>query len=211
MKRLFDLVSAFFGLILLSPLLILVALAIKLTSPGPVLFGQVRVGLGGRPFRMWKFRSMRPDSEATGPSITIGDDKRITAIGRLIRKTKMDELPQLWNVLTGEMSLVGPRPEVEKYTRLYSDEHRRVLDLKPGITDPASFAFYNESEVLAHAADPEAYYVERVMLEKIRINLEYARKRNFLSDLVVILGTVARPLGVRINMFSLLKLTPPSR
>lgn len=158
---------------------------------------------------MLKFRSMRPLADRQGPSLTIGADNRITPVGRILRKTKLDEFPQLWNVLLGQMSLVGPRPEVEKYTSLYKPEDQKVLNLVPGVTDPASFAFFDESELLAQKADPEKFYVEVLMAEKIRINLEYANKRSFATDLMVILLTVLKPLGVNVDLFSLLRLSPP--
>lgn len=207
MKRAFDFVAASIGLILLFPFLILVAIAIKLSDFGPVFFPQWRIGRGGKPFRMLKFRSMK--AKSLGPALTIGADSRITPLGRILRRTKLDELPQLWNVVCGQMSLVGPRPEIEKYTSLYTPEQRRVLQLTPGITDPASFAFFDESELLAKSADPETYYVKILMPEKIRINLEYASKRGMLNDWLVIIVTILKPVGVKIDMFSLLRLTPP--
>ncbi|MGE3681517.1 MAG: sugar transferase [Bdellovibrionales bacterium] len=209
MKRVLDFVSAAAGLLLLSPLFAVIALLIKLSDRGPVFYGQIRIGQGGRPFRMWKFRSMRPRADREGPAITVGGDSRITPIGRLLRRTKMDELPQLWNVLKGEMSLVGPRPEVETYVRLYTDGQREVLRLRPGITDPASFAFFDESELLASVPDPEAYYMRVLVPEKIRINLEYAARRSLFSDLLLIFATVAKPLGIHIDIFSSLQLRPP--
>lgn len=153
---------------------------------------------------------MRPLADQQGPAITIGADSRITSIGRLLRKTKLDEFPQLWNVLRGEMSLVGPRPEVEKYTQLYSPDQQRVLQIPPGITDPASFAFYDEAEVLSRQPDPEGYYTSVLMAEKIRINLEYFSKRTLMTDLIVILLTLLRPVGVKVDLFSILRLAPPS-
>ncbi|MBX3021229.1 MAG: sugar transferase [Bdellovibrionales bacterium] len=210
MKRIFDFMAALLGLIILFPLFLISAIAVKLGDGGPVFFGQWRTGLGGKPFRMWKFRSMRVQPDSLGPAITIGTDSRITAMGHFLRKTKLDELPQLWNVLLGEMSFVGPRPEVQRYTDKYSPVQKRVLQLLPGITDPASFAFYNEAEILGGVNDPEAYYLQTLMPEKIRINLEYAEKSGMVSDLVVIVLTVLRPLGIRINLFSMLRLTPPS-
>lgn len=208
MKRALDLIASVLGLLILGPVLALVALAIRVCDGAPVFFGQMRVGQNGRPFRMWKFRSMRVSN--TGPAITVGGDARITPIGRVLRKTKLDEFPQLWNVLKGEMSLVGPRPEVERYTRLYPPALQPVLRLKPGITDPASFAAYDEEQMLARAADPEQYYVSTLMPEKIRINLEYAERRSLASDVLVIVATVAKPLGVHVNIFARLRLTPPS-
>jgi lipopolysaccharide/colanic/teichoic acid biosynthesis glycosyltransferase len=193
-KRTVDLLGASLGLLLLSPALLLVSLAVWLGDKGPALFGQQRVGLGGRPFRMWKFRSMVVDAEKLGGKLTVGGDPRVTRVGHWLRKTKLDELPQLLNVVMGEMALVGPRPEVRRYVDLYTEEQRRVLDLLPGITDPASIAYRDESEILARESDPEAAYIERIMPDKIRINLEYAERANVLTDLGVILRTLARVL-----------------
>lgn len=206
MKRALDFTAAGLGLLVLSPVLLLVALVIKLTDGGPVFFRQERVGRGGRPFRMWKFRSMRVDN--AGAKITVSGDSRITPIGRRLRASKLDELPQLWNVVRGDMSLVGPRPEVEEYVKLYTPEQRRVLDARPGITDPASFAFYDESALLARVADPHRYYVEHLMPEKIRINLEYADRRSMAGDLYLIVATVAKPL-VKLDVFGHLGLRAP--
>jgi lipopolysaccharide/colanic/teichoic acid biosynthesis glycosyltransferase len=148
------------------------------------------VGRGGKPFRMIKFRTMRAEPVKDASLLTVGEDPRITRIGRLVRNLKLDELPQLINVVRGEMSLVGPRPEVPKYVDKYTPEQRRVLDLMPGITDPASIRFRNESELLGKADDPESTYVERIMPEKIRLNLEYARRSSFLSDIGIVLKTL---------------------
>jgi lipopolysaccharide/colanic/teichoic acid biosynthesis glycosyltransferase len=190
-KRLFDLLCAGLGLGLLSPLLLLIALWIKLDSPGPVMFRQERVGRFGRPFHIHKFRTMRVDAPALGPQITIGADPRITRSGRFLRASKLDELPQLWDVLRGEMSLVGPRPEVPRYVALYPAELRElVLSVRPGITDPASLSFRHESELLAAAADPEREYVEVVMPAKLRLSAGYVRGAGLLSDLKLILATL---------------------
>ncbi|GAH17100.1 unnamed protein product, partial [marine sediment metagenome] len=149
-KRLFDLFWASLGLVLLSPLFLILALLIKLADGGAVFYRQERVGWRGRPFRVWKFRTMVMNAERMGKPLTVGDDPRITAAGRFLRRFKLDELPQLFNVVRGEMSLVGPRPEVAKYVRLYTPGQRRVLDLVPGITDPASIKYRDESDILAH-------------------------------------------------------------
>ena len=175
---------------LLGPVLVLLALVVKWTSPGPVFFGQERVGRGGRNFRILKFRTMVADAERRGLHITAGGDPRITSVGRFLRHYKMDELPQLWNVLVGDMSLVGPRPEVAKYVALYSPEQRRVLEVRPGITDPASLAYRHEEALLARAADPERFYIETVMPAKLRINLDYINHRTFVRDLAVLLRTL---------------------
>lgn len=193
-KRAVDLLGASLGLLLLSPALLIVSLAIWLGDRGPVLFGQQRVGLGGRPFRMWKFRTMVVDAEKLGGKLTVEGDPRVTRVGHWLRKTKLDELPQLLNVVKGEMALVGPRPEVQRYVDRYTEEQRRVLDLVPGITDPASIAYRDESEILAREADPEAAYIERIMPDKIRINLEYAQRASVVTDLGVILRTLTRVL-----------------
>jgi lipopolysaccharide/colanic/teichoic acid biosynthesis glycosyltransferase len=189
-KRAFDVVCAGLGVVALAPALALIAALVALDDPGPVFFRQVRVGRGGRTFRMWKFRTMRVDAESLGPQLTVGDDPRITRFGRVLRKLKFDEIPQLLNVLAGDMSLVGPRPEVPRYVGLYTPEQRRVLDLLPGITDPASIRYRDESAVLAKAADPERAYVEEIMPEKIRLNLDYAGRASLASDAAVILRTV---------------------
>lgn len=192
-KRLFDVLTSGCGLLVLAPLLLLVALWVKLDSPGPVLFRQERVGRFGRPFFIHKFRTMRVEP---GPVITIGQDPRITPSGAWLRRTKLDELPQLWDVLRGAMSLVGPRPEVPRYVALYPLELReQVLSVRPGITDPASLAFRNEAELLAAADDPEREYVEVVMLEKLKLAADYAGRASMTSDLRLILATIARMLG----------------
>ncbi|MGF1477451.1 MAG: sugar transferase [Geminicoccaceae bacterium] len=189
-KRAFDLIAAGTGVVLLSPLFGIVALAIKMSDGGPVFYRQERVGRGGELFRIWKFRTMVADADKRGGPLTVGRDPRITATGHWLRKTKLDELPQLFNVLAGTMSLVGPRPEVPRYVALYHDEQRRVLELTPGITDPASIHFRNESDVLAGTDDPETYYIRQIIPEKIRINITYADGANVLTDFYSILKTV---------------------
>lgn len=189
-KRAFDLFWSALGLAALSPLLLLVALLVKLEDRGPVFFRQVRVGRGGRPFRIWKFRTMVVDAERRGRALTVGQDTRITRIGRFLRSTKLDELPQLINVLAGEMSLVGPRPEVPRYVERYTEAQRAILGLRPGITDLASIKYRNESDLLGQAEDPEATYVQVVLPDKIRINLAYAARAGVGSDFLVILATL---------------------
>lgn len=189
-KRAFDLFWALLGLALLSPLLLLVAAAVKLEDGGPVFFRQLRVGRGGRPFRIWKFRTMVTDAERAGRSITVGRDPRITRLGHFLRRAKLDELPQLMNVVAGEMSLVGPRPEVPQFVALYTQAQRAILDLRPGITDLASIKYRNESELLAQAEDPDEAYVQRIVPDKIRINLGYAAQAGLWSDFRVILATL---------------------
>lgn len=194
-KRVFDLGFATLGLVLLAPLFFVIALLIKLDDGGPVFFLQERVGYRGRRFKIWKFRTMYVGAEQKG-SLTVGSDPRITRVGRWLRKWKLDELPQLINVILGEMSLVGPRPEVPKYVALYSEAELPVLDLVPGITDPASITFRNESDILATSADPEWTYVQYLIREKIRLNLEYAEKATIWTDFLVILRTFLAILKV---------------
>lgn len=188
-KRLTDLLAAGFGLALLAPLCLATALAILLHDGGPVFFRQERIGRDGRPFLLWKFRTMR--RVASGQLLTVAGDPRITRLGRFLRLTKLDELPQLWNVLRGEMSLVGPRPEVRQYVERYSSDQRRVLDLTPGITDPASLTYSDEESVLGSFADPELAYMERILPDKIRLNLDYAAQATVLSDVMLISRTIA--------------------
>lgn len=192
LKRLFDVVASALGLVLLSPLLAVVSLVVKLHDGGPIFFRQERVGRGGLPFRMWKFRTMVVNADRLGRPLTVGRDPRITPLGHWLRKLKIDELPQLVNVLKGEMSLVGPRPEVAKYVVMYTPMQQRVLDLTPGITDPSSIRYRNESDFLATSSDPERTYVEIVMPDKIRINLEYAEGASAWSDVVVVLQTIMK-------------------
>jgi lipopolysaccharide/colanic/teichoic acid biosynthesis glycosyltransferase len=190
-KRPLDVTASFVGLVILSPLFALIAVLIKLEGDGPVFFRQDRVGRAGRSFRIWKFRTMRADAERHGGPLTVGNDPRITEVGHALRRYKLDELPQLLNVLAGEMSLVGPRPEVARYVALYTADQRRVLELVPGITDPASIAYRDEAAVLAGHSDAETVYVNEVMPAKIRLNLEYAGRATLGSDLLLILQTIA--------------------
>ncbi|MFT7721721.1 MAG: sugar transferase [Roseateles sp.] len=191
-KRLFDLLCAALGLLVLAPLLLLAALWIRLDSPGPALFRQTRVGRFGVPFTIHKFRTMRV---APGAEITVGADPRITRAGRWLRATKLDELPQLWDVLRGAMSLVGPRPEVPRYVALYPEALREVvLSVRPGITDPASLAFSHEAELLAAASDPEREYCEVILPAKLRLSADYAARASLAADLRLILRTLGRVL-----------------
>jgi lipopolysaccharide/colanic/teichoic acid biosynthesis glycosyltransferase len=195
-KRLFDLLVACAGLVLLSPVLIAIAVAIKLDSPGPVFYRQHRVGRGGTPFRIHKFRTMLHNPNDRGPQITAGADPRITRVGVFLRRTKLDELAQLIDVLQGSMSLVGPRPEVPRYVALYPRELRdKVLSVRPGITDIASIEFRDESALLAKAADPEQEYVNVVMPEKLRLAASYVDRASFATDLHLIVRTLAMLLG----------------
>jgi len=189
MKRLFDIVASGLGLIVLSPLFIVLAIWIKLDSKGPVFYRQVRVGYKNKDFRIFKFRSMRVGADK-GSLVTIGGhDPRVTRSGYFIRKFKFDELPQLINVFLGDMSLVGPRPEVRHYVDYWTPEQMHVLDVRPGITDPASIKFRNENELMEQAEDPEKYYIEVIMQEKIKLYLEYVEKHSFFYDLGLIFKT----------------------
>jgi lipopolysaccharide/colanic/teichoic acid biosynthesis glycosyltransferase len=189
-KRLFDLFGAGLGLVVLAPFMLLIALAIKLDSPGPAFFRQERVGRYGKPFRIHKFRTMRHDPAGGGPQITVGADPRITRFGGWLRGVKLDELPQLIDVLQGTMSLVGPRPEVPRYVSAYPAELReRVLAVRPGITDPTSITFRNEAELLARAVDPEREYIEQILPEKLAMAVRYAEDASVASDLLVLLRT----------------------
>lgn len=189
MKRLFDLAASGAGLLVLSPLFLFLALWVRFDSEGPVFYRQTRVGRGNRDFRLFKFRSMRVGSDKKGLITVGGRDPRVTRSGYYIRKYKLDELPQLINVFLGDMSLVGPRPEVRKYVDLYTPEQMRVLDVRPGITDPASIRYRNENELLAASDDPERYYRETIMQDKLRINLEYVAERSFFYDIRLIFET----------------------
>ena len=194
MIRFFDILLSSIGLILLSPLLVLVYVLVRLESRGPGFYSQKRIGKDGVPFRLYKFRSMRRGSDK-GHLITVGGrDSRITKVGFYIRKYKIDELPQLWNVLIGDMSLVGPRPEVERYVRLYTPEQRIVLSVKPGITDYASIAFSNENELLGQAKDPEEMYINEIMPKKIEYNLNFINNRTLVEYFKIIFMTLCKIL-----------------
>ena len=189
MKRFFDVVASGFGLIVLSPLFLVLAIWIKCDSKGPVFYRQVRVGRGNKDFRIFKFRSMRVGADK-GSLVTIGGhDPRVTRSGYFIRKFKFDELPQLINVFLGDMSLVGPRPEVRHYVDYWTPEQMHVLDVRPGITDPASIKFRNENELMEKAEDPEKYYIGVIMQEKIKLYLEYVNNNSFFYDLGLIFKT----------------------
>lgn len=189
-KRAFDVASSAVGLVVLSPVFLGVAVAIKLTDGGPVFFRQERVGMGGQVFRIHKFRSMRVANE--GALVTSANDSRITPVGAFLRKSKLDELPQLIDVLVGDMSVVGPRPEVPRYVELWGEEARReILSVRPGITDPAAIAFRNEQDELAAADDPERHYVEVILPKKVAMYRDYVQHRSFGGDLAVIARTFA--------------------
>jgi lipopolysaccharide/colanic/teichoic acid biosynthesis glycosyltransferase len=195
LKRTFDILGSAFALVLFAPLLLVAALAIKLGSSGPVLFRQERVGRNFRRFRILKFRTMVQDAERQGTQITAGDDPRITRVGRLLRRTKLDELPQLLNVLAGQMSLVGPRPEVPRYVEMFRDEFAAILTVRPGITDAASIKFRDEAELLGHSPDPEREYVERILPEKLALAREYLERWSLTSDLRLLWQTARRVIG----------------
>ena len=187
-ERALDLLISGLGLILLSPLLLFLALWVKLDSPGPILYRGKRVGLDGRPFFMYKFRTMVQGAERRGPAVTYRDDPRITRAGRFLRRTKLDELPQLLNVLKGEMSLVGPRPEDPSYVELYTPEQRQVLSVKPGITGPTQLEYRDEASML-HGESVDEEYVTRIMPKKLKLDLEYVRNRSLMLDLKILWRT----------------------
>jgi len=189
-KRIFDFVCALIGFLVLSPLLVIIAILIKVESKGPVFFFQERMGKEGKIFRLVKFRSMYVDPAQEKKGFTPGDSSRITRIGKFIRKTKIDELPELINVIKGEMSLVGPRPEVPKYAKFYKDDYDEILKVKPGITDYASIEYRNENELLAGAEDVEKVYLEEILPKKIEYYKKYLRDISFLTDLKLILRTI---------------------
>ena len=196
-KRVFDLLASVGGLLLLSPLLLIIGVAIKAGDGGSILFAHERVGRDGQTFRLLKFRTMVAGAQGIGPELTVGGDPRITPIGRVLRRAKLDELPQLVNVARGEMSLVGPRPEIPKYVAMYTPAQRRVLALMPGITDPASAEYVDEAERLARAEDPERAYIEEIMPRKLQLNLAYAETATLQSDIATILRTLRRLAGAR--------------
>ncbi len=194
-KRLFDIVLSIFGIIILAPFFIIISIIILLTSAGGAFYRQIRVGKEGKEFRLLKFRTMKTGSDKN-LRITVGNrDSRITVIGFYLRKYKLDELPQLFNVLTGEMSFVGPRPEVPEYVSLYTTEQREVLKVKPGITDYASIVYSEENELLANAQNPEELYINRIMPAKLKLNLRYISEMSFSTDVKVILKTIGKIFG----------------
>jgi lipopolysaccharide/colanic/teichoic acid biosynthesis glycosyltransferase len=192
LKRLFDIFFSITGLIILSPLLVIISLLVGLTSKGGILYLQSRVGRGNKDFKVLKFRTMKAGSDKKGLLTVGGRDPRITQTGYFLRRYKLDELPQLFNVLAGTMSMVGPRPEVRKYVELYTDEQKKVLEIKPGITDYASLEYYDENEILAASSDPEAVYIKKVMPAKLELNKKYIREAGLLTDLKIILRTIKR-------------------
>jgi lipopolysaccharide/colanic/teichoic acid biosynthesis glycosyltransferase len=192
LKRIFDILLSGFGLLLLMPLFLVIILWVKFDSRGPAFYKQLRVGQNNRDFMLLKFRSMRLGSDKSGLLTIGGRDPRVTRSGYFIRKYKIDELPQLINVLIGEMSLVGPRPEVRKYVDLYNLEQRKVLLVKPGITDLASLEYFNENELLAQSTDPERTYIDSVMPDKLKLNLKYIDQAGLIADVKIILRTIHR-------------------
>lgn len=190
MKRLFDIFFSLIGLLILSPLFVVVALLIKLDSKGPVFFRQERIGKYFKPFRIYKFRTMTVDTVEKGPLITVRGDNRVTKIGKFLRKYKIDELPQLLNVLKGEMSFVGPRPEIKEYVQLFKSDYKKLLKIRPGITDPASIKYSNEEGILSLSKNWEEDYIKRILPEKIKLSLHYIETHNVITDLKLILKTI---------------------
>ncbi len=190
LKRVMDIALSVFAILLLCPLFVLISIAIQLDSEGPVFYRQERVGKNGVPFRIFKFRTMQAHADKQGLSITVGSDSRITRVGGFLRKTKLDETAQVFNVLLGDMSFVGPRPEVPKYVDLYTPWQQQVLLVRPGITDYASIAYRNESDMLAKAEHPESFYINTIMPEKIKLNMKYLHEISLYTDVKLILKTI---------------------
>lgn len=193
LKRIFDIILSLFGLIILLPFMLIIAIFIKLDSKGPIFFKQLRVTKNAREFKIFKYRTMRVGSDKYS-QITVGKDNRITKVGDFLRKYKLDEIPQLINVLIGDMSLVGPRPEVPKYVALYTEEQREILKVRAGITDYASIEFSNENDILANEADPEKAYIEKIMPRKIELNKKYLSEISVMTDIKIILLTIKKIL-----------------
>ena len=193
LKRIFDITLSLFGLIILLPFMLIIAILIKIDSKGPVFFKQIRVTKNGKEFKIFKYRTMRVGSDKYS-QITVGKDGRITKIGSFLRKYKLDEIPQLINVLIGDMSLVGPRPEVPKYVALYTDEQKEILKVRAGITDYASIEFSNENDLLALEKDSEKAYIEKIMPKKIELNKKYLSEISILTDIKIILLTIKKIL-----------------
>ncbi len=191
-KRVFDILASSVGIMVLSPILIVIAIAIKCDSNGEILFKQKRVGMNEKTFNIFKFRTMVTNAEKLGKQITVGNDCRITKIGSFLRKYKLDELPQLFNVLLGDMSLVGPRPEVPRYVELYTDEQKEVFKVRPGITDLASLKYSDENDILANIENPEEHYINVIMQDKLELNLEYIKKSNVFFDIYIIIKTILK-------------------
>ncbi len=194
LKRVFDILAAAVILLLLSPILIFLALAVRIDSPGPVFYRQTRVGRYGKNFKILKFRTMVKNADKIGPALTMGQDPRITRVGGFIRRCRMDEFPQLFNVLGGSMSLVGPRPEVRKYVDAYTPEYLATLLIRPGVTAPSSIAFKDEGKILKTGGDPDRIYIEQILPPKMRLNLQYMEHISVLNDIRVMIRTVAAVL-----------------
>ena len=199
MKRAFDYLVAVIGLVLLFPLFVVVGILIKVDSSGPIFFRQERIGKGFRPFLIYKFRTMVEDAARRGAAITVGADPRITRVGGFLRQTKIDELPQLVNVIIGEMSLVGPRPEVARYVEMFRKDYEEILQIRPGITDLASLKYQNESEWLSRFDHPEREYVTHVLPEKIKLAKKYVRRTSMTGDIVLDLKTVPKLFGAKVK------------
>ena len=199
MKRIFDIVVSLVGLILLLPLLVFVAVLIKLDSRGPIFFRQQRIGMAFRPFQILKFRTMIDNAQRRGGLITFARDTRITRVGRILRQTKIDELPQLINVLRGDMTFVGPRPEVPEFVELFRQDYEEILTVRPGMTDLASLKYRDEAAVLSHCSNPQEEYLRHVLPDKINLNKEYIRRSSFFFDLTLILKTLLKLFEYRIS------------
>lgn len=190
-KRAFDIIACMTAGLVLSPLCLCIGLAIACGSKGGAFYRQIRVGRNGKEFKLLKFRTMRQDADKTGGLITIGEDLRVTRVGKFLRKYKLDELPQFLNIIKGDMSIVGPRPEVPKYVALYDERQRHVLSVRPGLTDYASIEYISESELLAQSPDPDKTYIEEIMPEKLELNLKYIENQSIMEDLRLILKTLS--------------------
>jgi lipopolysaccharide/colanic/teichoic acid biosynthesis glycosyltransferase len=196
-KRIFDLAFSAIILVVFLPVVLLLAIWIKSSSPGPVFYRGRRVGLGGKPFSIFKFRTMVINADQIGGPSTAEDDPRITTVGKFIRRYKLDEIPQFLNVLMGDMSIVGPRPEVQQYVDMYTEEEKKILTAKPGITDYASIKYHNEGEILAGSSDPEQAYLEKIRPGKLKLQLQYVQNRSFVEDVRIVFATVATLLKTR--------------
>ena len=199
-KRIFDVFFSIVGIVICIPFFIIISIIIKVSSKGPVLFKQTRVGKNHKNFKILKFRTMITDAQKKGLSITVGEDARITSAGRFLRKTRLDELPQLLNILIGDMSFVGPRPEVPEYVEFYNEEQRKILNIRPGLTDYASICFKNESEILANSHDPQKEYIENIMPLKIKYNMKYINKINVVHDVKIISLTFWAVMGGKVEI-----------
>ena len=199
-KRIFDILLSIISIIILSPFFIIIGLIVGLTSRGGIFYRQIRVGKDEKCFKIIKFRTMVTNADKEGLSITVGKDRRITGAGKLLRKIRLDEMPQLFNILIGQMSFVGPRPEVPRYVELYNEEQKKVLKVRPGLTDYAAICFKNENELLAKSSDPEKEYIENIMPEKLKYNAGYIEDMSILTDLRILVLTVWAVLGGRVSI-----------